>query len=231
MKKKLSIEEKTEKVVTEIISRAIKAGKRKKRTITIAKTIGGQQIPVDTLNPKTEEGKQNLKDFFRKVRLYYIFFNLGKPADKNFISWRIINLPLHRRVKNVVLTMICSMMKGCNLKNRIYRMMGVEIGKNVEIMHLAWLDHFRPELISIGDNTLLGAFTKLSVHFYEGEGTFRVGYIKIGNNCKIGAGTGMAFIRMEDDVRALPGTALSPYFTYLKKGTVVGFNPPPKKCP
>lgn len=225
------MEKRVEKVIKEIITRAIKMGKRKNRTIYISKTMGGEKIPVNKLNPKTKPGQKNLKEFLKKKRLYYIFSNLGKPSEKNTINWRKINLPLRKRVNHMMLTLFCSMLKGCQLKNKIYRFMGVDIGKNVEIMHLAWLDHFRPELISIGDNTLLGAFTKLSVHFYEGQGVFRVGYIQIGKNCLIGAGTGMAFIRIEDNVRTLPGTALSPYFTYLKEGTVVGFNPPPKKLP
>jgi acetyltransferase-like isoleucine patch superfamily enzyme len=104
--------------------------------------------------------------------------------------------------------------------------MGVHIGKGTEIMQLVWLDHFRPELIFIGDNTLLGAFTRLTVHAYEGSGKFRYGIIEIGNNCKIGAGTGMGPIKIEDNVRTLPGATLSPYFSLIKSGSVVGWNPP-----
>lgn len=109
--------------------------------------------------------------------------------------------------------------------------MGVNIGRNVEIMQLAWLDHFRPELIFVGDNTLIGAYSRLTVHAYEGCGKFRYGIIEIGRNCLIGAGTGIGPMLIEDNVRTLPGTTLSPYLVRVRAGSVVGYNPPPVKLP
>ena len=117
-------------------------------------------------------------------------------------------------------------LKGTPFKNKFYRWMGVNVGKGAEIMQLVWLDHFRPELIFIGKNTLLGAFTRLTVHAYEGNGKFRYGLIEIGNNCKIGAGTGMGPVKIEDNVRTLPGATISPYLTVIKEGSVVGWDPP-----
>jgi len=69
-------------------------------------------------------------------------------------------------------------MKGTPLKNRLYRLMGAHIGRNVEIMQLAWLDHFRPELIFVGDNTLIGAYTHITVHAYEGPADSATGWWK-----------------------------------------------------
>ncbi len=136
-----------------------------------------------------------------------------------------------RRILVGILVTASFVMKGTLLKNRLYRWMGVHIGKNVEIMQLAWLDHFRPELIFIGDNTLIGAFSRLTVHAYEGAGRFRYGLIEIGANCIIGGGTGMGPIVIEDNVRTLPGTTLSPYLARIRAGAVVGFSPPPVKLP
>ena len=90
---------------------------------------------------------------------------------------------------------------------------------------------FRPELIFIGDNTLLGAYTRVTVHAYEGQGSFRYGLVEIGKNCTIGAGTGIGPIRIEDDVRTLPGTTLSPYLARIRAGSVVGYAPPPVRRP
>jgi acetyltransferase-like isoleucine patch superfamily enzyme len=98
-------------------------------------------------------------------------------------------------------------------------------------MQLAWLDHFRAELIFIGDNTLIGAFCRLTVHAYEGAGKFRYGLIEIGSNCVIGAGTGIGPILIEDGVRTLPGATLSPYLARIRAGAVVGYAPPPVKLP
>lgn len=223
------MQEKLKKVIREIIIRAVRTGKRKNRIICISKSTAGEKVPVTDLDPRKPEGKKRLDEFLSKDRLYYIFSNLGSPSEKNSINWRKVNLPFLKRVVYLFMTMLCMMMKGCETKNRIYRALGATIGRNVEIMQLAWLDHFRPELICIGDNTLLGAFTKLTVHAYEGEGVFRVGFIEIGKNCKIASGAGMGFIRIGENVRVLPNTTLSPYFTYLKSGSVVGFAPPPKR--
>jgi len=213
-------------VTIEIIERAIKLGKQKNRTITISKTSGGTGTDVNLLNPKTEEGKTNLEKFLTPVRRHYTFSGLGSPEEKNSINWRVLNLPFGRRTLLVFQVAISFLMKGTLLKNKLYRSMGVHVGKGSEIMQLVWLDHFRPELIFIGENTLMGAFTRLTVHAYEGSGKFRYGIIEIGNNCKLGAGTGMGPIKIEDNVRTLPGTTLSPYFSLIKSGSIVGWNPP-----
>lgn len=218
-------------VTTEIIERAIKFGKKKNRTIFISVTSGGKGIDVQTLNTKTDEGKINLEKFFTPVRRYYTFSGLGSQEEKNSINWRALNLPFPRRTLLTFQVLISFLLKGTPFKNKFYRWMGAHIGKNAEIMQMVWLDHFRPELVFIGDNTLLGAYTQMTVHAYEGSGKFRYGIIEIGNNCKIGAGTGMGPIQIEDNVRTLPGTKLSPYLTKIKSGSVVGWDPPNIKEP
>ena len=213
-------------VTTEIIERAIKIGRKKNRSIFISKTSGGKGIDVQTLNPKTKEGRENLDKFLAPVRRHYTFSGLGSPEEPDAINWRILNLPYGRRILLVFQVMVSLLLKGTPAKIKFYRWMGVHVGKGSEIMQLVWLDHFRPELIFIGDNTLIGAFTRLTVHTYEGSGKFRYGIIEIGRNCKIGAGTGMGPIQIEDNVRTLPGATLSPYLSRIKSGSVVGWNPP-----
>ena len=178
-------------VTTEIIRRAILLGAKKHRSIFISKTSGGKGVDVTTLNPKTNVGKENLEKFLTPVRRFYTFTGLGSPEEKDAINWRVLNLPFFRRMLLVFQVAVSFFLKGSPVKNKLYRWMGAHIGKGAEIMQMVWLDHFRPELIFIGDNTLLGAFTQLTVHAYEGSGKFRYGIIEIGNNCVIGAGTGM----------------------------------------
>ena len=151
---------------------------------------------------------------------------LGGPEEPNSVNWRKVNLPFGRRMLLVIQAAILFFMKGIPLKNKLFRWMGVHIGRGSEIMQTVWFDHFRPELISIGDNTLIGAFTRITVHAYEGSGRFRYGLVEIGSNCTIGAGTGIGPIKIGDNVRTLPGTTLSPYFVRIKSGSVVGWNPP-----
>jgi hypothetical protein len=224
-------EEAMRSVTADIICRAIKLAKRKGRTITIGKTARGKGIDVATLDPHTPEGRRRLEEFLTPVRRHYTFFGLGAPEEPNAISWRSLNLPLWRRVLVGFQVTVSLFMKGTPLKNKLYRWMGAHIGKNVEIMQMVWLDHYRPELVWIGDNTLIGAFTRITVHGYDGAGRFRYGLVEIGKSCLIGGGTGIGPIKIEDGVRTLPGTILSPYFARVRAGSVVGYNPPAVRLP
>jgi acetyltransferase-like isoleucine patch superfamily enzyme len=218
-------------VTTELIERAIKMGGKKGRSIFISKTSGGKGVDVRTLNPGTGEGKENLINFLSPVRRHYTIYGLGSQEESNAINWRNLNLPWRRRTLLLLLVGISFLLKGAPSKNKFFRRMGVHIGQGTEIMQMVWLDHFRPELIFIGENTLVGAFSRLTVHGYEGAGKFRYGLIEIGNNCIIGAGTGIGPINIEDNVRILPNTTLSPYLSKIRSGSVVGWNPPSVKRP
>jgi hypothetical protein len=218
-------------VTIEIIGRAIKLGAKKNRSIFISKTSGGRGVDVQTLNPRTKEGRENLEKFFLPVRRHYTISGLGSPEERNAINWRIVNLPLRRRVLLAFQSVVAYLLKGTPGKNRFCRWMGVHIGYGTEIMQMVWLDHFRPELIFIADHTLLGALSRLTVHIYEGGGKFRYGLIEIGSNCKLASGTGIGPIQIGDNVRTLPGTTLSPYFSKIKAGSVVGWDSPHIKEP
>ena len=218
-------------VTEDMILRALKLARRKKRTVFISKSAKGKGVDIAALDPRTPEGRMKLDAFLTPTQRRYTLSGLGAPEEPNAVNWRLINLPFWRRILVLVQVGISFFMKGSPLKNRLYRSMGMNIGKNVEVMQMAWLDHFRPELIFIGDNTLLGAFTRVTVHAYEGSGRFSYGLVEIGANCLIGAGTGIGAIRIEDGVRTLPGTTLSPYLARVRAGSVVGYNPPPVKLP
>jgi acetyltransferase-like isoleucine patch superfamily enzyme len=218
-------------VTEDIIRRAIRGGRRKQRTIYISKSANGRTTPVEWLDPDTLEGRQKLDVYLTPIGRHYTISGLGAPEERNAVNWRALNLSLSRRILLLGLVTLSFVMKGTPLKNRLYRLMGVHVGKNVEIMQMAWLDHFRPELIFIGDNTLIGAFSRLTVHAYEGAGKFRYGLIQIGANCLLGAGTGIGPIVIEDGVRTLPGATLSPYLARVRAGAVVGYAPPPVKTP
>jgi hypothetical protein len=214
-----------------MILRALRLARRKGRTVYISKSAKGKGLDIATLDPATPEGRKKLDAYLTPVQRRYSFSGLGAPEELNAINWRQINLPAWRRVLVVAQVGVSFFMKGSPLKNRLYRWMGMSIGRNVEVMQMTWLDHFRPELIFIGDNTVLGAFTRVTVHAYEGFGRFNYGLVEIGSNCLIGAGTGIGPIKIEDGVRTLPGTTLSPYLARVRAGSVVGYAPPPVKSP
>ncbi len=220
-----------QRVTAQIIRRAARLARKHGREIFISKSANGKGTNVRELDPATAEGAARLERFLTPPARHYTVYGLGAPEEPHAVNWRLINLGFWRRLFLLVLVGCTFIMKGTPFKNRLYRMMGVHIGTNVEIMQLAWLDHFRPELIFIGDNTLVGAYSRFTVHAYEGQGKFRYGLIEIGKNCVIGAGTGVGPMVMEDNVRTLPGTTLSPYLARIRSGSVVGYNPPPVKLP
>jgi hypothetical protein len=218
-------------VTTDIILRALRSARRKRRTIYISKTANGPGVDIATLDPRTPTGKTELEAFLRSPARHYTISGLGQPEEPNAINWRQLNLSAPRKLLSLLQVAVSFFLKGTPFKIRWYRWMGCHIGKNVEIMQMAWLDHFRPELIFIGDHTLLGAFTRITCHAYEGGGKFRFGLVEIGANCTIGAGTGIGIIRIEDGVRTLPGTTVSPYLARIRAGSIVGYDPPSVKIP
>lgn len=65
---------------------------------------------------------------------------------------------------------------------------GVNVGQNVFIGEGVLVDTIRPDLLTIGDNTLITARCMILTHFYK-EGNFYYGEVKIGNGCFIGMNT------------------------------------------
>ncbi len=220
------IQETMERVTREILSRCIQYSQRKGRDIFISKTSSGRGINVKELDPRTPEGRANLEAFFKVRKRHYTIYGLGNPSEKNAVNWRDVNLGWLRRTVNLLAIFSAMVLKGSPFKIRLYRLLGVHIGRDTEIMMGVWLDHFRPELIFVGDRTLLGAFTRVTVHAYEGLGKFRFGVVSIGSDCKISTGAAMGMIEIGDHVRTLPNTVLSPYYFRIPDGAVVGYQKP-----
>ena len=65
---------------------------------------------------------------------------------------------------------------------------GVNVGQNVFIVEGVIIDTIRPDLLTIGDNTLITARCMILTHFYK-DGNFYYGDVKIGNGCFIGMNT------------------------------------------
>ncbi len=108
-----------------------------------------------------------------------------KESNENILSnWKEL-IPLHKVVKNIILSEIGNF-AGVELKNKIYRKMGMKIGKNVCISYKVNIDILYPELIEIGDNTTIGFGTTIIAHDFTVRKA-RIGKVKIGNNVLIGA--------------------------------------------
>jgi acetyltransferase-like isoleucine patch superfamily enzyme len=65
-------------------------------------------------------------------------------------------------------------------------MLGMKVGKRTSVGLMAMFDIFFPELIEIGDNTVIGYNATILAHEYLVE-EWRTGRVKIGRNVMIGA--------------------------------------------
>jgi len=124
-----------------------------------------------------------------------------RPAeDKSLRNWKMVRHPL-RILFNYLVISFCKFLPDIELKNRLYRMLGMRIGKNVMINGTN-LDIFFPELIEIGDNVTIGAYSTIITHEFLKDGQWRKGKVKIGKNVMIGAlGLVMPGVKIGDNAK------------------------------
>lgn len=95
-------------------------------------------------------------------------------------------VPMRRAAKNWILQKLASPCPSFRLKNWLYRRMGVKVGENVSIGWAATLDVLFPELIELGDDTIIGYNTTILCHeFLRNE--YRTGPVTVRKNVTIGA--------------------------------------------
>ncbi|KYK21133.1 hypothetical protein AYK21_05220 [Thermoplasmatales archaeon SG8-52-2] len=70
---------------------------------------------------------------------------------------------------NSLVCHICRVIPFIKMKNSLYRMIGVKIGKNVVIAAYVVIDPFFPELITIEDNVIIGVGAIILAHEYSQE--------------------------------------------------------------
>lgn len=91
-----------------------------------------------------------------------------------------------RVVSNFVVIYIARFLPSFELKNALYRLLGVKVGRDVAVGLMAMFDIIFPELITIGDNTVIGYNTTILCHEYL-VNEWRKGKVVIGKNVMIGA--------------------------------------------
>ena len=111
------------------------------------------------------------------------------PAPQEGVNsmwlWRR-RVPLWRVVRNFLVVYSCRYCASFRVKNFLYRAIGIKVGKRVSAGMGATMDVFFPQLLSIGDNTIIGYNTVLLAHeFLTRE--LRTGPVEIGRDVMIGA--------------------------------------------
>jgi len=101
--------------------------------------------------------------------------------------WTRIVHPL-RVAFNFAVIHTCRYLPSLRLKNCLYRLVGMKVGRDASIGLMAMFDIFFPELISIGDNTIIGYNATVLAHeFLIRE--WVTGRVEIGRDVMIGANT------------------------------------------
>jgi len=117
------------------------------------------------------------------------FERFPSPGDKNALwYWHRTVHPL-KAVKNFAVIQLCRYLPSLALKNFFYRrLLGMRVGKNVSVGLMVMVDIFFPELVSIGENSIIGYNSTLLGHEYLLR-EYRKGLVEIGSNVLIGANT------------------------------------------
>ena len=110
-------------------------------------------------------------------------FEVGERNSMRY--WHRIKNPF-RVVLNFVLIYACRFLPSLSLKNLIYRGLGMKVGKDVSIGLGVMFDIFFPELIEIGDNSIVGYNATILAHEYLTH-EWRRGKVVIGRDVMIGA--------------------------------------------
>jgi len=100
-------------------------------------------------------------------------------------KWYHYRNPL-RVIVNFLIIWLCKYIPSLMLKNWFYRRVGIRIGRRVSVGLAVTFDVFFPDLIEIGDNSMIGYNATILCHeFLPRE--LRKGKVKIGKDVMIGA--------------------------------------------
>ncbi len=91
-----------------------------------------------------------------------------------------------RPTLNFILIYLARFVPWVEIKNSMYRLTGMRVGKNVSVGLFAMFDIFFPHLISIGDNSVIGYNATILAHEFLVD-EWRTGRVNIGKNVLIGA--------------------------------------------
>ncbi|MFA5358050.1 MAG: DapH/DapD/GlmU-related protein [archaeon] len=109
---------------------------------------------------------------------------IAAEPGKSASAWLKVK-PLPVVLKNWFFCKLARISPG-NSNQFFYRLMGVKIGKNAQIMPSVEMDIFFPELISIGEGAVIGIDCFFACHEFNPV-EFRYGPISIGKNSLLGA--------------------------------------------
>lgn len=119
-------------------------------------------------------------------------------------------VPLWKVVLNFAVVQLSRYTPFLGVKNFLLRaLLGVKVGEHASVGLMVMLDIVKPELISIGDNCIIGYNATILTHEYL-LNEFRYGEVKIGRNVLIGANcTILAGVDIGDGAVVAAGTVVT----------------------
>lgn len=110
---------------------------------------------------------------------------------------------------NFLMLLLVRYSPSLRLKIIAMKLMGIRVGKQVSMALNSTVDIFYPELIEIGDNTIIGYNATLLAHEYLVDKK-RVGKVVIGKNVLVGANsTVLAGVEIGDDAVVSAGSLVN----------------------
>ena len=88
--------------------------------------------------------------------------------------------------RNFVLATVARYLPWFGAKNAIYRLMGLKVGKRAAFALMAMVDVVFPQLITVGDDSVIGYNTTILCHEFLVD-EWRMGPVDIGRRVMIGA--------------------------------------------
>lgn len=110
------------------------------------------------------------------------------PGPKNSLRYWTSYVRPWRVCLNFFVIYLCRFLPSLRLKNILYRLVGIKIGRDVSVALMAMFDVFFPQLITIEDNSIIGYNTTVLAHeFLLRE--WVTGPVVVGRNVMVGANT------------------------------------------
>jgi acetyltransferase-like isoleucine patch superfamily enzyme len=110
----------------------------------------------------------------------------ASPGERNALWYWAREVGVLKVVKNYLLVALARVSPSLRLKNWLYRRMGIDVGDHASVGLEATMDVFFPELITIGEDTIVGFDSVILCHEFLVD-EYRTGPVEIGDEVSIGA--------------------------------------------
>ncbi len=127
----------------------------------------------------------NLDDVTPVSRHSRLTITVAPDARNTLVLWHQ-TVSVFKATRNGFIIMLARHVPSLAFKRWLYRSIGMKIGQHVSFAWHVTPDLFFPELIGVGDNTIVGYNTTILAHEYLLQ-EWRTGPVRIGSNVTIGA--------------------------------------------